>query len=827
MTFDFKINIIILFISMEQNIQNNLNKFREYNNLKIEKTLNNLGEVEKDFIKLIPFLLHTNIKGLPGYIDSKNLPIGIKNYNVNDEIIQIVKKRFPLIKLPTSINSNELIESISIMGSIGSIAQNKNSDFDYWVCIEKNKFDKDSYYLFTEKLKSIEKWFLENNGLEIHFFPTDIKEARNSKFGEFEGESCGSAQGDLLKDEYFRSSIVVDGKVPFWWVISPNTDNESYNKMFAALNNNNDFIDLGNLSKINKGEFFGAALWHMIKSLDNPFKSFIKISLIDKYINTEKQTSLLCNILKRNVLSNNFNVKAIDAYILMYEYIYDYYEQTENWKLLDILRKCFYLKIQPELLIYKNYPDEKLPEKTLIMKEYIRKWKWSEKEVEELDNFNKWSFDKLLKINKELKKHMINNFMKFSDYFKNIKIDYNITDRDMTIIGRKLISYFTGKPSKIDYFYISLSDKPYEDIISIKYNELEQTWELYRGPVTRISNSIMFESKIMETKYLLDILVWLVYNSLYNPYRTKINLFGYHLKINFNDIINFLNTIKEFIKDKKEIIKNEYYLEKPFIIKCLIVINFESVSFEEIETISFIIMNSYGEVYVKHFRSQNEFILLIKEIFENFLKTNFAFNYYFKFFTFKGNYQISEYWIKLINNINRSLFDKKYLGDENRVFITTYSDSYLIFYTLQNKVFIHQTKNFFEILELYTKFPLKKTFTITENTKDNKLELLKMIYDTSKFDEFDFFIYNQNNNSIIIFLNDNFNLMNLIYCTNENFISIIQSFKKIIKSRNEEIEKERAINKFCFKKFIEPKFFAVKLLKNNNFIIEEIKEKIF
>lgn len=811
---------------MTNQIEDNLSKFYNFNDLKIKKTYTNLSYKEIATIKLIPFLLHTNIKGLPGYIETKEMPHGIKNYKITDEVIELTKKVFPSFKIPDTLNYYENIESISIMGSIGSIAQNQNSDFDYWVCINKNEFDKNSYYLFCKKLTEIENWIYEKRNLEVHFFPTDIKSAKASKFGEFEGESCGSSQGDLLKEEYFRSSVVVEGKVPFWWVVPPNitdADYENYLKYIKDSNPEakNKYIDLGNLSRIEKGEFFGAALWHMIKSLNNPFKSFMKMSLLEKYINTENDTPLLCNILKENVLTENIGIKNIDPYILMYEQMYDYYEKTDNENFLNILRKCFYLKIQPKVTQFDGFEEETIPEKSLIMKDYIRKWKWKESQVRDLDNFDKWSFDKLIQLNSELKNYLIQNFVKLSDYFKNIDVNYSITDKDMTVIGRKLLTYFTGKHYKIDYFYISLHDKPYEDSLTINSDESTGNWLLYRGETVREGKNIKFESKIKESPYLINLLLWITYNTLYNPYKTKLSFYSYNLKISFSEIQNFLILLKEFISDKKKLIKNEYYLSKPFILKCILTLNFESPNSDTIESISFIYLNSYGEVYAEHYKNIQEMFLIIKIIFENYIKTSVEFDDYFKFYVLPGTLKVSDYWKKLIESIKLKLFDKSMFSGDVRIFMTKFENNYLILTAYLQSFNFYAVNNFFKINEFFKKLPSKKFFVSIE-PKDKYLELLNLIYSLAKQGEYNFYFFESSDN-YLLFIIDELNILDVLQVKSMNLKNIISNYQQIIETKNIQSQEKRNKDKFDFTKKIEQKYFNIKKLPDNKFKIEETK----
>ena len=47
---------------------------------------------------------------------------------------------------------------LAIMGSIGTIAYNKKSDFDYWVCIDRRDTTPEKFENFKKKVEAIQKW---------------------------------------------------------------------------------------------------------------------------------------------------------------------------------------------------------------------------------------------------------------------------------------------------------------------------------------------------------------------------------------------------------------------------------------------------------------------------------------------------------------------------------------------------------------------------------------------------------------------------------------------------------------------------------------------
>ncbi|MBW2610813.1 MAG: class I adenylate cyclase, partial [Deltaproteobacteria bacterium] len=63
-----------------------------------------------------------------------------------------------------------------------------------------------------------------------------------------------------------------------------------------------DLIDLGNLEKIDRSEYFGAALWQFQKSLLFPLKSIIKMALLETALNAPDDM-LLCHRYREKIFT--------------------------------------------------------------------------------------------------------------------------------------------------------------------------------------------------------------------------------------------------------------------------------------------------------------------------------------------------------------------------------------------------------------------------------------------------------------------------------------------------------------------------------------------
>ena len=171
----------------------------------------------------------------------------------------------------------------------------------------------------------------------------DINQTRENSFeSSADEESAGSSLKLLLKDELFRTHILVAGKALLWWLIPPGLTEEQYlayaDRLLANPRINTElFIDLGYITDIPNAEIFGACLWQMNKALDSPFKSVIKFAYLELLLNRqEKALPLFSDLIKCLITypeklnpqqQIELSLEEVDPYLLLARDIITFYKR--------------------------------------------------------------------------------------------------------------------------------------------------------------------------------------------------------------------------------------------------------------------------------------------------------------------------------------------------------------------------------------------------------------------------------------------------------------------------------------------------------------------
>lgn len=402
---------------------------------------------------VLPALLHYNIPGLPTYVE--NAPKGIFNFTLSSTQKAHLSTYFPLVEENKSI----AFDGLYVMGSIGSITQTRLSDLDLWLC-HSQVFTKEEHQLLQKKLALVQKW-AKQQGVDVNLYlmnPNTFKEKQYSS--DVSEEHNGSAQHFFLLDEFYRSAVRLAGKRILWLHIdNGDQDYESFVQQAVTSGqlNANEWIDFGDFSSLAINEYFGASLWQLYKGIESPYKSAIKILLLESYAETYPETPLISKKFKQLLLSDQAVRYHFDPYLAMLEQVTTYLENRKEFVRLDRLRSCFYIKA---------YYGQHDPWRKDALRELISTWNWSEKEVQCLNNSEHWKVKQAIIHQQMIVEQLLQSYRHLIQFARKFHIDPSILPQDTDILMRKLYSAFEVVPGKVSLINQNIGRNLSEDEVT-------------------------------------------------------------------------------------------------------------------------------------------------------------------------------------------------------------------------------------------------------------------------------------------------------------------------------------------------------------------------
>ncbi len=607
-----------LLLPGDEELSRNLKIFDNYNAHKTSFLYEQLTQRKKAVFDLVPLLIHVSAEGLLNEDKAcKRSPYGVFRYEMNQKVEKAFADAFPgkqppSLKAWASYDPSLPIKSISLIGSLGSLAQNSKSDFDYWICLDGDAFSTKEFEYFRVKLGAIEKWAENFAGAEVHFFPMDLKNIREDNFGAAKGESSGTALGNLLKEEFYRTMTLVAGQVPLWWVMPPEVSDSEYMQLYTLVSHSvrldaGGLADLGNVRTISLSEYYGAAIWQINKTIGSPFKSVLKMALLDEYMMNTEPTGLLCDDLKRRLQLSKAAVHMLDPYVLMFERASNYFDSSGRWDDLDLLRKSMYLKIG-EKLTFADYRQKRLPRKRQAMVEMVQKWGWKQSDIDHLNAYHYWSFRESQIFSQQINSFIFRTYKRITTELKQQQHSgLTISQRDLTVLNRKLFAFYARRPYKVESIKNVIESPPVLTALTIQTELDEQNtgcWAAYRSFLSRekTSNSEGIALMLQRSKHLAHTLIWLVVNRLYGN-ATSINLnSGYGspaVHCTVPDIQTLLREMGDFFPAyKNNEISEKELLCDPRPVRMLLVVNLECPDkTQQIAQTAVVYQNNWGEVF--------------------------------------------------------------------------------------------------------------------------------------------------------------------------------------------------------------------------------------
>lgn len=535
-------------------------RFFKINRERIERTRAIMGSKQKDLLQLLPLLFHVNSPLLPGYLEDE-VPHGVFAYVPDDGVINQAKGLWRGFDLQRKGSWVADIDALFLMGSCGTVAFNRKSDFDIWLC-HRPDLKKKQIQQLQEKAIQIEKWF-DSIGLEVHFFLMNAQAFKKGKGSKLSTESSGTAQHTLLLDEFYRTSIWVAGKTPFWWYVPPYQEN-SYEKLriqFAQTDviSETEVVDFGPVASIPSGEFFGASVWQIYKGIDSPYKSILKITLLETYADSYPTNTPLSVQFKQRVYGNFVEPESLDPYLMMLDRIESYLRKRNEAERLDVIRRSFYLKLALPLSDAKQSENWR----TEYIKNLVNSWQWHPDLIAYLDQQNNWKLEDVARERSSLMMYLTKSYAALSAFAKKNARKRLIKQQDLSVLGRKLYSVFERKPGKIEVFNRGIVDSLAERSITIMLllgKNKSEHWCLYRDKV--VGSQFKNTRPLKQARGLIELVAWTYFNQLINDDTQKL-LYAPGSEIGNNELNSILDKFSELCDDGNVLSPKSESLLKP------------------------------------------------------------------------------------------------------------------------------------------------------------------------------------------------------------------------------------------------------------------------
>ncbi|WP_022668094.1 class I adenylate cyclase [Desulfospira joergensenii] len=513
------------FKKLEKRILELKSHFSNYNIVRMREALRYLSGSSLSLFIKIPFLIHINTPEMPGYVEAGEPAHGIYKFERSGFYKEILSQNLMSEKeILQSRAEDPCVLGFYHIGSLGTFTQSAASDFDYWIIIDKKAFSETRYYNLEKKLNKIVKFARETHHQEVTFFIMDQADIQKNIYAGFKARETITAPKVFLKEEFYRTFLMIAGKIPFWALIPAGSDVQTYTHLIKSIssvpaleNLSQGFIDLGMVESPGHQDILKGVLWHICKSREDPVKALIKASMIFSYrTETWGSNRLLCDEIKAGYAKAGIDDYRADPYRLLFDRIIKYHQKEDPGN-LNLIKNAVFFRLC-------SYPDIKAPEpgspKKALLDRYIREWNLNQTQVNKLLSYGKWAEpEKQL-----LEKTIISRLEQMVKLAKQSPGDEKSKEtipagekRNFLILSHRAAACLNHGPGKIAECSIYLRRQTFTLFI------LQQ--KKYRGwYLSGYLSGQPLPGKLHQDSSFLGVWGWILENQLYDRMRTSVKI---------------------------------------------------------------------------------------------------------------------------------------------------------------------------------------------------------------------------------------------------------------------------------------------------------------
>lgn len=500
-------------------------RFMAVNQHRWERARSALTYRQQAVLEVLPLVFHLNHPALPGYLDS-DCPYGLSHYVPTEPTLNAARRLARTFSLKDEGRRKPDLEALFLMGSPGTLGHSVASDLDIWLC-HRPDLPERGVRCLERKAVSLAAW-ASTLGVELHVFVFSAADWRAGRQrAEVTGENCGSAQHYLLLDEFYRTSIHLGGCYPLWWLI-PVDDEGRYDECARQLIDcrfirGDEYIDFGPALLIPQEEFLGAGVWQLYKGIDAPWKSILKLLLIECYAQGDSKP-LLSRVFKAAVYTGQTDPDRLDPYVLLYERLEQWLLEEDAPERLALVRQSLYLKAGLPLTRSAQLVSSW---RTCLLQALVDAWGWSAAEIENLDNRVRWRAEDVVILRRAVVAELTHSYRLLSRLAREHGTPAAISSNDMNLLGRKLYAAFQRKAGKIEQINPGLAPSLAEENLAFHHQSEQggtasnEGWLLYRD--LEDPSDAFWQPVIRRSGNLTELMVWCYCNGLLSR-STRLNV---------------------------------------------------------------------------------------------------------------------------------------------------------------------------------------------------------------------------------------------------------------------------------------------------------------
>ena len=292
--------------------------------------------------------------------------------------------------------------------------------------------------------------------------------------------------------------------------------------------------------------------------------------MLEAYVSEHPNIDPLSLSFKREVFAGEVDINNLDSYLIIYRRIERYLQQKQQYKRLELARRCFYFKVNQPL----SRPSRSNTKswQRVLMEQLVKDWEWSEADIALLDKRKRWKTNTVAMERSQLVSELNHSYRFLLDFANNCGVAHAISSDELNILGRKLQAAFERRPGKIDWINPGISHDLSEPLIAL-HSEYEEALK------TTLWTAVTFDEDspnaggeaIKASPSVVELMLWCYYNGLIDN-STRFDLTGCE-EINEYELRRLLNLFQQWLPQTTSSLPHETFKQSAVPSDAMLLIN--------------------------------------------------------------------------------------------------------------------------------------------------------------------------------------------------------------------------------------------------------------
>jgi adenylate cyclase class 1 len=520
--------------------------FMRYQRVRLQRIRSELDIRQRQFLDLLPLLLHINHPSLPGFV-SDNTACGIVDYPLEQALLQQAKGLYPPFNGQHRAHLRYWISGVYLTGNMGELTPATDPRLAVWV-FHQSGLDEDECYLLDSKLQKLAD--------EAGRFGLTLQ------MGLIEPQAfCRNARQTLHTDppdrhhpqplplhSFYLNSVYLAGNPLMWWLLPPEPPGPHQTPVAPWQPDNpmdtTGLLELGSLRPLPPKTFCHQWQDQLQQALQAPCKSVLDLIRSELEAAAYPHNPWLCDDLKQLIQGESVALETLDSQQLVYRRVETYLLDRSEYERLDLARHCLYLTTDRPLL--RRRPRDSGSWQRQLLEQLTAQWDWQKNRLQHLDGHRRWKIGERLPEQHLLSRELTRSYRQLVAFVQQHSLAAQINPKALNILGRKLFACLEPRPGKINRLNNGLPGDLSEPLLSLHRNE--GRYQLFSGePETRQQRDIM---PIKQSCCLTELLAWGRLNGLINP-QTRIRPHPAH-QIDHTSLQGMDHALSQWLADHPE-----------------------------------------------------------------------------------------------------------------------------------------------------------------------------------------------------------------------------------------------------------------------------------